>query len=549
MLNETKSRLSRIIRGILSGKIFSLVLGFLLIIGLAMSSSLMAQSYSGGSGTSGDPYQIANKADLKYLSENSGEWGKYFKQTADINFIAGDFQSGGDFYNSGYGFIPIGEGVEVGTLFTGSYDGQNHTIDGLFINQPSNDFIGFFGGVWGGEPPVNISNIGLTNVNITGSYSVAGLAASCDYVSISNCYTTGSINGNYNVGGLVGWHGSTSSISNCYSNCTVIETSQSVGGLIGRIWDASVTNSYATGSVSGTSDYIGGLVGRNYSSTVNNCFWDTQTSGQDLSAGGTGKTTAEMKTLATFTDVSTDGLTTAWDFETNPNDDAANNNYWDMDLSGTTNSGYPYLSWEDGEDVSLPVELTSFTATAGDGQVTLRWATESEIENLGFNIYRNTNSNVKFLMINDELIQGAGNSSSRHEYKYVDKGLTDGIKYWYKLEDVDYSGNTELHGPVSATPIKSVPKEFCLHPNYPNPFNPETTISYDLSEDGFVELSVYNMRGEKVTTLIKGNQEAGSYRLNWDGTNRNGEIVSSGIYFLRIASGSYSRTSKMVFIR
>lgn len=201
-------------------------------------------------------------------------------------------------------------------------------------------------------------------------------------------------------------------------------------------------------------------------------------------------------------------------------------------------------------DISLPVTLTSFTATAGDGEVTLRWVTESEIENLGFNIYRSTKYNDQFSIINDQLIPGAGNSSQRHEYEYVDRDVTNGIKYWYKLEDVDYSGNTELHGTLSATPMKrAAPKEFRLYPNYPNPFNPVTTISYDLPEDGFVELSIYNMRGEKVTTLTKSNQEAGSYRLNWDGTDQNGEMVASGIYFLRIVRGSYSNTSKMVFIR
>ena len=201
-------------------------------------------------------------------------------------------------------------------------------------------------------------------------------------------------------------------------------------------------------------------------------------------------------------------------------------------------------------DSSLPVELSYFTATAGDAKVTLEWNTESEIENLGFNIYLSTKYNDQFSIINDQLIPGAGNSSQRHDYEYVDKGLTNGVTYWYKLEDVDYSGKTELHGPVSATPIESAfPAEFRLYQNYPNPFNPVTTISYDLPEDGFVELSVYNMRGEKVTTLLKSNQEAGSYKVNWDGRNENGEIVSSGIYFLRIVSGSYSKTNKMIFIR
>ena len=208
------------------------------------------------------------------------------------------------------------------------------------------------------------------------------------------------------------------------------------------------------------------------------------------------------------------------------------------------------LTFTGSGDISLPVELSGFTAISEKGAVILKWTTESEIENLGFNIYRSTKDNDQFSIINDQLIPGAGSSSQKHDYEYIDKDVINSVTYWYKLEDVDYSGHTELHGPVSATPIaKATPSEFRLYPNYPNPFNPVTTISYDLPEDGYIELSIYNMRGENVTTLLKSNQEAGSYKMNWDGTNQNGEIVSSGIYFLRIASGSYCRTSKMVFIR
>ena len=216
----------------------------------------------------------------------------------------------------------------------------------------------------------------------------------------------------------------------------------------------------------------------------------------------------------------------------------------------TGGNGDGYACGTSASDISLPVELTSFNVTAGDGQVTLRWVTESEIENLGFNIYRSLHPNDQLTIINEQLIPGAGNSSSRHEYEYVDKGLTNGVKYWYKLEDVDYSGNTKLHGPVSAIPMKKVaPKEFRLYPNYPNPFNPVTTISYDLPEEGHVVLSVYNMRGEKVATLMNGFQEAGSYRMKWNGTNKNGELVSSGLYFLMLTSGVYCKTNKMIFIR
>ena len=206
-----------------------------------------------------------------------------------------------------------------------------------------------------------------------------------------------------------------------------------------------------------------------------------------------------------------------------------------------------YAMNEDVKDSSLPVELSLFTASPGNGIITLKWLTESEIENLGFNIYRSTKSNGEFLMLNDELIAGAGSSSERHEYSFVDRDVKNGVTYWYKLEDIDYSGKTELHGPISATVLG--PKEFCLHSNYPNPFNPVTTISYDLAEDVYVELTVYNMIGEKVTTLVKGNQPAGYYNVEWDGRNSQGRIVPSGMYFLKICAGSYNKTNKMVFVK
>jgi len=218
--------------------------------------------------------------------------------------------------------------------------------------------------------------------------------------------------------------------------------------------------------------------------------------------------------------------------------------------SYTFKDGYYYTLASTSGDNSLPVELVDFLAIAGDGIVTLNWFTESELDNLGFNIYRNTNANDQFSKINDQLIPGAGNSSSKHEYEYVDNDVKNGITYWYKLEDVDFGGNTKLNGPVSATPVeRGVSKAFRLYPNYPNPFNPVTTISYDLPEDGYVELVIYNMLGEKVVTLIRSNQAAGSYMLNWDGTNQNGELVTSGLYFLKIASGKYLCTNKMIFIR
>ncbi|MEA3501066.1 MAG: FlgD immunoglobulin-like domain containing protein, partial [Candidatus Marinimicrobia bacterium] len=201
-------------------------------------------------------------------------------------------------------------------------------------------------------------------------------------------------------------------------------------------------------------------------------------------------------------------------------------------------------------DSSLPVELIIFTATRSNDQVTLRWITGSETENLGFNVYRSRTKSGNYQKNNKNIIKGAGNSSTRHNYEFIDKDIINGVTFWYKLEDVDYSGNTKFHGPISPTPLESTtPKAFRLYPNYPNPFNPVTTIQYDLPEDGYVQLVIYNIRGEVATTLVKNNQTAGSYQLHWNGKNENGKLLPSGIYLLKIVTGNYTKTNKMVLMR
>jgi len=224
-----------------------LFLGFMLTMLLAMNISLMAQTAdppASGDGTAGNPYQIATLNNLYWISQNSGEWDKHYIQTADID------ASETSTWNSGEGFSPIGN---VSTKFTGSYDGNNHTIDGLYINRPGvydpeeevtvgGDFISLFGYTKG----VVIKDLGATNVNFTGRNTVSGL------------------------------------VGKMYNSSTVI------------------SNSYSRGNVSGNS--VGGLIS-NSSGTVNNSFWDTQTSGQSSSGNGTGKTTMEMKTANTYTNI------------------------------------------------------------------------------------------------------------------------------------------------------------------------------------------------------------------------------------------------------
>ncbi len=98
------------------------------------------------------------------------------------------------------------------------------------------------------------------------------------------------------------------------------------------------------------------------------------------------------------------------------------------------------------------IDLSSFTANRGWGRIILRWVTESEMDNAGFNVYRAETEGGQYVKINDSLIAATGSPNQGAEYVFVDKGVEKGKTYYYKLEDVDLSGNSKFHGPVSAEP-------------------------------------------------------------------------------------------------
>ena len=93
------------------------------------------------------------------------------------------------------------------------------------------------------------------------------------------------------------------------------------------------------------------------------------------------------------------------------------------------------------------------------------------------------------------------------------------------------------------------PKRFALEPNYPNPFNPSTTIRYQLAENSKVTLKIYNLLGQEVRTLMNTHQSNGIHSVIWDGTNNFGQRVTSGVYFYRLQAGDFVKTRKMVLVK
>jgi len=279
--------------------------------------------------------------------------------------------------NGGKGWRPIGIWPDP---FTGSFDGQGFEIRDLFIDREGEDNVGLFSFV---ETGAVIVGVALIDADVTGEMYVGGLVGHNHDGSLSNCHSTGNVAGDTHVGGLVGECGgivsnisSAASVSGSFEvggligqNHATVSKSYStgmvtgdeyVGGLVGWNHEGTVSNSYSTsradgvslvgglvghnrgsvsdcystGNVTGYED-VGGLVGRNYQGTVGNSFWNTETSGQPTSAGGTGKTTAEMQNIATFSGVDWNIIAVALN-QTNPT------YIWNI----VNNVTYPFLSWQ-----------------------------------------------------------------------------------------------------------------------------------------------------------------------------------------------------------
>ena len=191
----------------------------------------------------------------------------------------------------------------------------------------------------------------------------------------------------------------------------------------------------------------------------------------------------------------------------------------------------------------LPVELTSFTAKYLDSKIILYWVTATELNNRCFEIERSTDNKV-FSKIG--VVEGNGSTSERHEYEFTDQEILHS-KYFYRLKQVDFDGTLEYSKTVEVD--VSLPAQFELYQNYPNPFNPATTISFDLPSDAQVILSIYNVVGEHIADLVRGNYSIGKYHVDYDASS-----LASGIYLYQLwaikPNGAIiSDTKKMIIMR
>ena len=207
---------------------------------------------------------------------------------------------------------------------------------------------------------------------------------------------------------------------------------------------------------------------------------------------------------------------------------------------------YPDIgAYEHRRDVPLSVEMVIFEAIPGDGRVRLHWETASETDNDHFVLYRRVSDYESFYPIAN--IPGQGTTTIPHEYNHIDHNVINNITYQYQISDVDINGIETIHDIIAtATPIAelSIPTDYYLSQNWPNPFNAFTRLRYAIKEDGIVSLTVYNLLGHQITSLIHEEQIAGTYHVMWNAADQ-----STGIYFCVLKTEGFRSTKKMLLIK
>lgn len=208
------------------------------------------------------------------------------------------------------------------------------------------------------------------------------------------------------------------------------------------------------------------------------------------------------------------------------------------------------------DDETLPVELSSFTATlTAQNYVKLSWVTQSETGLNGYYVFRATMADLSTAQMVSPLIPGT-NTSVQQQYQYTDEELYDVGTYYYWLQSYELDGSSDFHGPVSVLfnpdgdiPQPEIPTVTALNRIYPNPFNPIAGISYSLKESLPVELNIYNSRGQIVRSFKALPTQAGNHRLTWDGCDAAGKVCSSGAYLFILKAGSELYTQKAVLMK
>jgi hypothetical protein len=180
------------------------------------------------------------------------------------------------------------------------------------------------------------------------------------------------------------------------------------------------------------------------------------------------------------------------------------------------------------------VEFTGFTAEAEDKKITLNWVTASETNNRGFEIQRSVDATTWTAV---GFVDGTGNSANPRQYSFVDDHLAP-ARYYYRLKQQDFSAYFKYSSIVSATVLGDV---FVLEQNQPNPFSSTTNIRFTLAEKTKVRLTLVDVQGRLVRTILDETKEAGTHVVKL-----NAHSLAKGLYYYKLEAKGFSGVKKML---
>lgn len=214
-------------------------------------------------------------------------------------------------------------------------------------------------------------------------------------------------------------------------------------------------------------------------------------------------------------------------------------------VCGSRNSspGEVWYNLLDLSDISLPVFMAFFNATTDAQRIHLEWGTHSEVNNWEWIILRREGEEGDFREL--ARLPGSGTTNFLNRYTYIDERVQPETVYYYRLANVDFDGTIHYYPETVKSSLAPI-STFTLYPNYPNPFNAQTTVRFEIGEATRVQLDIFDVSGRRVRRLFQGYLQPGSYNYIWDGRDDRHEGVASGVYFLNFSAGNYFRAEKMV---
>jgi len=191
------------------------------------------------------------------------------------------------------------------------------------------------------------------------------------------------------------------------------------------------------------------------------------------------------------------------------------------------------------DDEAVPVLISTFTATARDAGIDIRWSMSHDEDLSSFSLYRRDG-------VTSQPREIAGGQFVDAIGSYFDGKVAPGTTYHYELVVRARSGD-EFHSPIATATTPDLAAS--LGQNHPNPFNPATTIEYSIAERSPVVIGIYDATGALVTRLNEGVRDAGTYRVQWNGSDASGKAVGSGVYFYRFEGSRNTASRKMVLLK